>query len=575
MMLQRLVEFADRMRLGQEATVGKKEVKWQIELDARGTLIKVLPLGVVGKKHEGELLEVPETPRNELQGGRISHFLVDTAERALNWPGEDSKRDKIGRQHDHFWTLLQDCLDWASSRKDPYVPSIEALLKARRELGEIVRRLTGAGAKPKDNIVFSVSGRRATDWRVVFDFWEWRQAQKRGRGLAGLDLSTGKPGAIVVRHGKIRGLPPPANPSGTSLISNDKEAFQSFGLEDGANAPVSESNEAKYREALNHLIRQGHRLQDAVVCFWTRQECDLDPWQIVGEADENEVRELLRAPETGHAAAAAGTDHNSFYALILSGVGGRVMVRSWLESTLNEVRQALQRWFNDLSLIADTGVEYRHKLYALLYSLVREKIEELPPSLPAALLQSALQGTRPPRAVLYLAVRRQSISMQENKNDSGAQLRRIALMKLCLLRTPFDKEVNSRMKESLDPELRDPAYLCGRLLAVMDRLQYLALGNVGAGVIERMYGAASSTPALVFGRLFRGAQAHLSKLSKERPGAAVNVEKDFESLCEQLKTWPATLSVEQQARFALGFYHQKAEYRRRKLEGEKHAEQNA
>ena len=101
---------------------------------------------------------------------------------------------------------------------------------------------------------------------------------------------------------------------------------------------------------------------------------------------------------------------------------------------------------------------------------------------------------------------------------------------------------------------------------MLDRVQYLALGDVGAGVIERMYGAASTTPALVYGRIFRNAQAHLSKLSKEKPGAAVNMEKDLEEVTGHLKVWPKTLDLEGQARFALGFYHQKAAYRARSIE---------
>ena len=83
------------------------------------------------------------------------------------------------------------------------------------------------------------------------------------------------------------------------------------------------------------------------------------------------------------------------------------------------------------------------------------------------------------------------------------------------------------MTECLNPESRDPAYLCGRLFAVFDRLQYLALGGVNAGVVERYYASASVTPALVMGRLFRNAQFHLAKAEG---GVATNVAKDFEAI---------------------------------------------
>ena len=120
------------------------------------------------------------------------------------------------------------------------------------------------------------------------------------------------------------------------------------------------------------------------------------------------------------------------------------------------------------------------------------------------------------------------------------------------------------MTECLNPDSRDSAYLCGRLFAVFDRLQYLALGGVNAGVVERYYASASVTPALVMGRLFRNAQFHLAKADG---GIATNATKDFETITSALGTaFPSALTLEQQGRFALGYYHQKAEYRRRTAE---------
>ena len=110
------------------------------------------------------------------------------------------------------------------------------------------------------------------------------------------------------------------------------------------------------------------------------------------------------------------------------------------------------------------------------------------------------------------------------------------------------------MHVNLNPDHPDPAYHCGRLMAIFAALQYRALGNVGAGVVQRYYAAASSTPALVLGRLTRSAQFHLDKL--ERGGAYY-----FEGLLAEVWSHirdrvPATLSLEQQSLFALGYYQQ-------------------
>lgn len=122
------------------------------------------------------------------------------------------------------------------------------------------------------------------------------------------------------------------------------------------------------------------------------------------------------------------------------------------------------------------------------------------------------------------------------------------------------------MTESLNTESTDPAYLCGRLFSVFNRLQRIALGSVNAGVVERFYASASTTPALVMGRLFRNAQNHLAKAGG---GFAENVRKDFEAISVQLGDhFPPSLDLEGQGRFALGYYHQNAEYRRLRKENE-------
>ena len=197
---------------------------------------------------------------------------------------------------------------------------------------------------------------------------------------------------------------------------------------------------------------------------------------------------------------------------------------------------------------------------------MRKELDELPPQISTQLLHGALRGRAVPMplAALAAAVRRQQLD-QENKLNPA----RIALIKACLIRTQDNSNHNHQqttqtMTESLNAESQDSAYLCGRLFAVFDRLQYLAQGQVGAGVTERYYASASVTPALVMGRLFRNAQFHLAKAGG---GVAENVRKDFEEIsCALGDQFKPTLTLEEQGRFALGFYHQKAEYRRRTAE---------
>ena len=110
----------------------------------------------------------------------------------------------------------------------------------------------------------------------------------------------------------------------------------------------------------------------------------------------------------------------------------------------------------------------------------------------------------------------------------------------------------------LDPNHPNPAYHCGRLLAVLEEVQRLAVPGAKATIVDRFYGTASSAPASVFGRLLRGAQPHLAKLERDRRGAYVALQTRLEEIQGQLGSFPRTLTLQDQGLFALGYYHQRA-----------------
>ena len=115
------------------------------------------------------------------------------------------------------------------------------------------------------------------------------------------------------------------------------------------------------------------------------------------------------------------------------------------------------------------------------------------------------------------------------------------------------------MQPYLNPEHPHPAYHCGRLLAVLARLQREALGDVGAGVVQRYYAAASQTPGLILGRLVRNAQNHLGKPEMKGKNKTEEIEDWLKEIHGKLKdNMPRTLTLEEQSLFALGYYQQLA-----------------
>ena len=565
MMLQALIEYAEREGLG-DADFANADVRWEIPLDSKGKLcggpISLSEDATVKKPLPKKMLR-PYTSPNELNQGDKSHFLCDTLERCVQML--DAKSSPARRVQHGYFKLLLDETAKAVPEVQSQLGAVLTFLNNEEAITGLHAQLTKAKAKVSDNAIFTVDGMNLLQHSGIRQFWRERRKSVNASTARTqrVCIATGELAETLDTTEKITGVPG-GLAMGTNLISFDKDAFCSFGLEQAQNAALSAPAELKIRSALNALIQRSkaQRLvfNDTIHLHWTREEMPVpDPMDDFLTADPEAIAALLLSVKNG--SKYLGLEANRYYCMSLSGNGARIVVRDWLELTVPEVAKNIADWFEDLGIIDPNGVDTKHdfKFGALLYGMVRAEIDELPPALAAQLLHCALHGrSHPlPQTALAAALRRQQIDQEDKLKPA-----RLAIIKACLNRSPEPNHIP--MTQALNPESKDPAYLCGRLFAVFDRLQYLALGGVNAGVVERFYASASTTPAMVMGRLFRNAQFHLAKAND---GAAENVRKDFESLSTALGNhFPPSLTLEQQGRFALGYYHQKADYRRRSAE---------
>lgn len=565
-MLQALIALADREGLG-DPDFEETAIHWLLPLNGDGSLsgppVQLLA-NSDAKKPTPKTYKRPFTSPNELSQGGRSHFLADNLERVLLFnPKEPDKAQSRRNSQLYFKNLLTE-----AAQSCPQISSnchaVVVFLESEKNLQEARKAFEDSKAKPTDNVTFQVAGLNLLQEAELQNFWRKRRAKALSETTRSqrVCLATGFLSEILDTTEKIRGIPG-GLAMGTNLISFDKDSFTSYGLEQAQNAAISASAELKFRSALQHLMPTGIRsLGESIHLHWTRAPVPVDVFSLLESADEQGVARLLESPRSGFTP--SGTNPNAYYAMSLSGNGARIVVRDWLESTVPEIEAHVAAWFRDLGISSPdgSGTQSAFKLGRLLYAMVREKIDELPPQLPTQLLYSALRGLPITQSALAAALRRQQIERRKNSNDSDPKLNpaRMALIKACLLRSTTNNPSNA-MTPTLNPQNSDPAYLCGRLFAVLDRLQYLALGQLNAGISERFYASASTTPSLVMGRLFRNAQFHLAKAGG---GAAENIRKDFEEISTSLgTTFPPSLDLEGQGRFALGYYHQKAEYRRR------------
>jgi CRISPR-associated protein Csd1 len=342
----------------------------------------------------------------------------------------------------------------------------------------------------------------------------------------------------------------------TVLISADKEAFTSYGLRNSLIAPTCLDCSENYAVGLNHLLADpAHHVHIGGLSyvFWTTGETGFDPARLLSNPDPRDVRELYRAAGTGRSAA-LDIDRERFYALALGASGSRAAVLSWLDVSIREAQEHLARWFAFQELVDASGEPGKPLgAWRLASATVRDARKERPaPSIPTALLRAALGGAPLPMHVLEQAVRR-------NRAEQRVTRPRAVLIKLVLCSQPDVTEEEITAMSELNGRNTEPAYLCGRLLAVLEAIQRQAL-NPNATIVDRYYGSASSAPASVFGTLLHGAQPHLSKMQKspKSRGAAIALGRRLEEVLGGLETFPTTLTLREQGLFALGFYHQKA-----------------
>ena len=210
-------------------------------------------------------------------------------------------------------------------------------------------------------------------------------------------------------------------------------------------------------------------------------------------------------------------------------------------------------------------------LWRLLLELAPQRdAKNIPPHLAGEVMRAILTGRPYPRTLLVHTILR--IRADKDEVDrTGRKLEkisdlRVAMLKACLARMHRWKLIAEDVPMSLDLTTINSAYRLGRLFSVLERLQRAALGQRNATVRDRFYASASATPALVFPSLIRNARNH-SKTVRSRTGAGL-AEWFEDHIAEILSgldgSFPRTLPLEEQGRFALGYYHQRDIFRRKK-----------
>ena len=389
----------------------------------------------------------------------------------------------------------------------------------------------------------------------------------------GLCLVSGETRPIARLHPAIKGVWG-AQSSGASIVSFNLDAFDSYGKDRGANAPVSVHAAFAYTTALNYLLlrdphhRQCVQIGDASVVFWAEaknqeeQEAAEDFFSCALEPPYNDPSAVAKL-QSALDLVAEGRGINDLNALLdpasrifvlgLSPNASRLSVRFWFTERLDVFTKRLADYYNDLS-IKPAPWKTQPNQWRLLSSIAaHDKTENISPWLAGSLARSILSGQCYPRSL-------SSSIISRIRSDGQVTGMRVAICKAALSRNRRLEPKNNptEVPVSFDPDNREPGYLFGRLFAMLESIQEVALGEVNSSIKDRYYASASAVPQRVFRLLLNGVVHHVSRGRKgPKRNLILSLDQKMREIVFLINgNFPRSLSVEQQSWFALGYYHQ-------------------
>lgn len=504
-----------------------------------------------------------------------ARLLLDKAEEVLCYKSDIKKHklfmDKLDQYKDipHLKPVLKFYYDNKNNGITKALEVFEAQISEKERGGNIAFRLISDDSRIHE---------KKEVYDAIINKYEQSQSEKLNDTRITCSIC-GKTDYPVedTPHGMIKRVPD-GQTSGCALVSYNEDAYESYNLKGNLNSAICTNCARTYTEGLNWLMTNGNNLSipdnkgkvkevfrysnrknfgsDTTIIYWTRDSNSCDEINLLDDPDPAEITRLIDSIYTSKEPAALRNDF--FYSCTLSGAAARIAVRDWITVSLTDLQKSIAAWFNDIKISA-WDEEYHPPLYRLVNAAQNEKNKNETTSARIALRlwNAALRNTPPPIWILTAILKRVRLieNNEDGKNKESITPERAALIRLLLNR---NNKGGFMIKEKLDNENSNSAYICGRIFAVLESIQRSALGkDVNAGIRERFFSFASTSPSSAFGRLMKMSQNHLTKIKGEKPGLAVILDKELSELFSKINQFPAIFSLEEQGQFAIGYYHQK------------------
>lgn len=545
-----------------------KEIPYRIIINREGKFVTIEDT----REGEGRIKRakpflVPQSVKRTV--GNKAYLLWDNLEYALG--ANPRNRDDIEERFNLFKERIKNEIDAEN------IPSVKSLLKflESEPIKQIEQTLNPEQWKKifEENpfVVFKID---EENHNCICDDIRDKIKQNEDRAADGICLITGEKDKIARLHPAIKGVRG-GNTQGGALVSYNLTPFNSYGKKQNFNSSVGEKAAFAYTTALNILLGKDSQnkitIADSTIAFWSEKQTteinpeEIFPWVIAMQKSEkddpdagvNKIKKLFEAIQTGQL---SSERTNHFYVLGLAPNAARISVRFWKAPSVEDFGKNIKQHFEDFDIIHGPKEQKYLSLYQILSSTaLAYKMDNVPPNLAGAVIESIIDGTPYPQALLQQCIRR--IRAEQNVNRTRA-----AILKACLNRKNRIQKLNQKeITMSLDPNNTNVAYRTGRLFATLEKIQEEANPGINATIRDRYYGAASSSPITVFPRLLSLKNSHLKKLNE---GRKIYFEKLIGVILSEVNSFPTNLSLNEQANFAIGYYHQRQDFFTKKSDSE-------
>ncbi len=574
MILQALFQYYQRSLDEPDSMIAPRGMQHQeipnvIVLSPEGEFVNLLILR--GENGSARKFYVPrERVRSGTKSYEFPNALWDHVGFVLGYSKDDPENAK--KQHASFKKLLENLIEGQAD-----VPaSVKAVRKFLKK-GDYQKVFASPNWEKAiqrvGNFSFQIQGEQELVCQNPWVLSRFQTLCKEKDVRQQICLVSGLLDTPVRTHNKIKQVW--GNPQrDRSLVSFNDDAFCSYGKKQSYNSPIGSNAEFAYTTALNTLLAKGSRQRmqvgDASTVFWAKEKHPIeqeilnlfaDQGKDSGKDNTEAVRSLISSVKTG---VYPPEDDLPFYMLGLSPNAARIAVRFWYEGTVKDFKQKVCDHFLDIEIEhGPKEFEYLSLSNLLKSTAIDNDRDKIQPNLAGEFMQSILKGTPYPRSLLPAVLRRIKAEQAKKSPDGrvyqNVTYPRASLIKGILARNArFYLQKEKEVGVSLDRENINIGYRLGRLFAVLERVQQAALGDINATIRDRFYGAASTNPVTVFPRLMKLKNYYLPKI--ESKGRVVNLEKEISEILAEVVSFPAHLSLEDQGRFAIGYYHERNDF---------------